>query len=291
VVGSTVGLMSVTDEPQPTAKGWYPDPFGRHRVRWWDGEGWTAYAGDGAAVQWDPRPIEEPEEHRPGMPGIVTAFIAFGGGAAAAFLVGLAVSSDKQDRAAEIAVSSLALWVPLVLGCVLVSRRRGTGSLRRDYGLQFRWSDLGIGLAGAVAGRLLSASFVAPIPFPSRSLNEVDEAMFGTSIEGAATWTALVVVTCVGAPLIEELFFRGLVQARLVDRYGTAVGVGAASLLFGAAHLMAWQGAWTFAYAWAITGGGLVLGTIFHMTRRLGPAVAAHAFFNIQAMLVLAFLT
>jgi membrane protease YdiL (CAAX protease family) len=281
----------VTDEPAPSrVAGWYSDPFGRHPVRYWDGGSWTAYAGDGEAVQWDPKPIEEPEEPRPGMPGIVTAAVAFAVGVVASFLVGLVVSSDDQDRAAEIAASSLALWVPLVVGCVLVSRRRGTGSFRRDYGLRFRWSDLGLGLAGAVAGRLVSASFVAPIPFPSRSLNEVDEAVFGESIEGAATWTALILVTCVGAPLIEELFFRGLVQARLVARYGTVVGIAAASLLFGAAHLMAWQGAWTFAYAWAVTGGGLVLGTIFHLTRRIGPAIAAHAFFNLQAMLVLAFL-
>ena len=283
--------MTSMDEPVPATAGWHPDPSGRHRVRWWDGEAWTAYAGDGIAVQWDPRPIEAAEERQPGLPGVVTAFIAFGIAAGAGFLVGLVVSSNEQDRAAEIALTSVAVWVPLVVACVVVSRRRGTGSVRRDYGLQFRWSDFGIGLAGSIAGRVLSGLFVAPIPFPSRSLREVDEAAFGQSIEGAATWTALVVVTCIGAPLIEELFFRGLVQARLVGRWGPVVGIGVSSLLFGAAHLVAWQGAWTFAYAWAIVGGGVVLGTIFHLTKRLGPSIAAHAFFNVQAMLVLAFLT
>lgn len=224
------------------------------------------------------------------MPGIVTAFVAFALGAAGAFAVGLFVSSSDRNRATEIVVTSLALWLPLVVACVVVSKRRGTGSLGDDYGFRFRWSDLGIGLAGSVAGRLLAAVFVAPVPLPSRSLNDLDESRFGESIEGGAAWLALVLVTCVGAPLVEELFFRGLVQARLVGRYGPVVGIAVASLLFGSAHLMAWQGTWTFAYAWAVTGGGVVLGTIFHLSRRLGPAIAAHAFFNAQAMLALAVL-
>ena len=281
----------MTGAPEPRAVGWHADPFERHRVRWWDGEGWTAYAGDGVAVQWDPKPIEAPGEVEPGMPGIVTAFIAFAVGVTMTALLGAVISSDDSERAGEIALSSLALWIPLVGACALVSHRRGTGSLVRDFGFRFRWIDVGFGLAGSVAGRLAAAMFVAPIPVPSRSLNDVDEAVFGESIEGASTWLVLIAVTCIGAPLIEELFFRGLIQARLVGRYGAAVGITIASLLFGAAHLMAWQGAWTFAYAWAIVGGGLVLGTIFHLTKRLGPAILAHAFFNTQAMLALGLLS
>lgn len=282
--------MAAVEQPEPREQGWYADPSGRHSVRWWDGGAWTAYAGDGVAVQWDPLPSEEPEERAPGMTGIVIAFVAFGIGAFAGFVVGLAIPSSEQSRAAEISLTSLALWLPLVVACVVVSRRRGSGSFINDYWFNFRWSDVGIGLAGSIAGRVLSASFLAPIPFPSRSLNEIDKMVFGESIEGAATWVVLIVVTCIGAPLVEELFFRGLVQARLVGRYGPVVGIVAASVLFGAAHLIAWQGAWTFAYAWAVTAGGLVLGTIFHLSRRLGPAVAAHALFNAQAMLALAFL-
>jgi membrane protease YdiL (CAAX protease family) len=288
--------MFTVEGPDPATAGWHPDPFQRHRVRWWDGEACTAYAGDGVAVQWDPGPLDAmqaadtPEGRPPPMPGIVTALVAFGIGVGVASLVGLAVSSDDRERANEIALTSLALWTPLVGACVLISRRRGTGSLLRDYVFRFRWIDLGFGLAGSLAGRVLAAFFVAPIPVPSRSLNDVDEAVFGEAIEGASTWLALVAVTCIGAPLIEELFFRGLIQTRLVARNGPVLGIGVASLLFGAAHLIAWQGAWTFAYAWAVAGSGLVLGTIFHLTRRLGPAILAHAFFNTQAMLALAFL-
>ena len=34
--------------------GWHPDPLGRHRLRWWDGNVWTEWASDGGAAQSDP---------------------------------------------------------------------------------------------------------------------------------------------------------------------------------------------------------------------------------------------
>lgn len=34
-------------EPAPIA-GWYPDPSGRHELRYWDGKGWTSHVRDGA---------------------------------------------------------------------------------------------------------------------------------------------------------------------------------------------------------------------------------------------------
>lgn len=39
-------------EPAPMA-GWYPDPGGRHELRYWDGKGWTAHVRDGAVQATD----------------------------------------------------------------------------------------------------------------------------------------------------------------------------------------------------------------------------------------------
>ena len=104
---------------------------------------------------------------------------------------------------------------------------------------------------------------------------------------GLKAWLVVIVITCVGAPIIEELFFRGLVQTRLVGRLGVAPGIVLASLLFGAAHMINWQGVDTFTYAWAIAGGGLVLGVIRHVSGRLGPGIVAHAIFNAMALLLI----
>jgi uncharacterized protein len=132
-----------------------------------------------------------------------------------------------------------------------VSRRRGTGSLRRDFNLSFRWQDLGFRLAGSV----------------------------------------VVLLICIGAPFFEELYFRGLVQGRLETRLGAASGIALTSLLFGAAHLIAWQGPWTLVYAWAVAASGLVLGLMRHVSGRLGAPMAAHAFFNAQVMAIVVLLS
>src|SRR6185295_18231174 len=41
---------------------------------------------------------------------------------------------------------------------------------------------------------------------------------------------------CIGAPIVEELYFRGLVQPVLVRNLGSAPGIVAQAMFFGAAH-------------------------------------------------------
>jgi membrane protease YdiL (CAAX protease family) len=188
-------------------------------------------------------------------------------------------------------LSELGLWAGLLGACLVVSVRRGTGSLVRDFELRFRWIDLGLGLAGAVAGRIVAAAVLLPIPFPSRHLTDVDRSVLHGDHRSAALWLVLIAVTCIGAPLIEELFFRGLLQTRLVGRFGVVPGIVAASLVFGAAHAVAWQGPISLAYAWSIAGGGLVLGLIRYHSGRLGTSILAHATFNSMALILLAALT
>jgi membrane protease YdiL (CAAX protease family) len=272
------------------AAGWYPDPLERAPLRWWDGDAWSGQTSDGRAVAWDPSPLDAPIARDPGLPGLGIALVGAVVGFALASAIGaaLAAADDPGARTAELALSSLGLWSALVGTCVLVSRRRGTGSLVRDLGFRFRRIDIGLGFAGALAGRLVAGMVLAPIPiFPTRNLREVDESVLEDGIHGATAWIVIVLVVCVGAPLVEELFFRGLLQPRLVTRLGPTIGIGVASLVFGAAHLVAWEGPITLAYGWSIAGAGLVLGLVRHHAGRLGPAIAAHAIFNAQAMLVL----
>ena len=271
------------------AAGWYPDPFARLAFRWWDGSVWTAYsAAADQAVQWDLEPLEEQVEVGPGLPGLVAALLGAVGGVALsiAVIVVLDVLDRPGDDTQAMVLSQLGLWTGLIGACVWVSWRRGTRSIFRDFDFRFRWADLGYGAAGAVAGRLVSAAFAAPLPVSARRLRDLDRSAFGDQ----TPWLVLILITCVGAPLIEELFFRGLLQTRLVGRLGVVPGIAVASVLFGAAHMINWQGVDTFVYAWAIVGGGLVLGVIRHVTGRLGPAIVAHAIFNGIAMLLIALL-
>jgi CAAX protease family protein len=274
--------------------GWYPDPFGRFPTRWWDGEAWTAYAADGE-VRWDATSLRQ-EPPRPATPpglGVAAIGAGCGVGLSLAGLAALDAAGGQASRATELLVGSLGLWLGLTSACVYVSRRRGTGSLRRDFNLSFRWQDLGFGLAGSLVARILAIAAVAaiPLPIPTRRIGESERVVFEGASDTGLELAVIVLVICIGAPFFEELFFRGLVQGRLETRLGAASGIALTSLLFGAAHLTAWQGPWTLVYAWAVAASGLVLGLMRHVSGRLGAPMAAHAFFNAQVMAIVVLLT
>ena len=275
--------------PRPDAPGWYDDPFHRKHERFWDGRAWTAYAGSPDAVEWDAPPDAEQERMTTGLPGIATAAVCFAAGVAAT--IAAVPAHERMGRpggdAGELLFSSAALWAFLLAAPVIVSRRRGSASLVEDFDFRFRWSDIGYGFAAALVARVLSAFAASLIPLPSRSLDETRRDVAERVLDTPTDWLVLALVVVIGAPLVEEIFFRGVVQRRLVARYQPVVGIGIASVLFGAAHLLAWDGVVSLTYAWAVAAGSVVLGAIYHLTGRLGTAIAAHVFFNAQAVLVL----
>ncbi|MCW8158503.1 CPBP family intramembrane metalloprotease [Stutzerimonas stutzeri] len=88
-------------------------------------------------------------------------------------------------------------------------------------------------------------------------------------------------ITC----LAEELIFCGLLQRELVRRFGAAIGIGLATVLFGAAHLPAGAG-----FAGLATLAGLGYGLAFHYAGdRLWVAVLLHGAVNSLHMLLLTY--
>jgi uncharacterized RDD family membrane protein YckC len=69
--------MNAPGSPIP---GWYPDPSGRHQVRYWDGSGWTAHVSDNGIAG-----VDEP--NRPAAPAYppVAAPPSYGNGPAAPY--------------------------------------------------------------------------------------------------------------------------------------------------------------------------------------------------------------
>lgn len=268
-------------------KGWRPDPHGRFAFRWWDGSTWTAYVTNGGDAQWDAAPLTDAVERSPGLPGIGVAIAGYAVGVAAAFGVHAAMDALPST---ELVISSLALWVGLLGAVAFVSSRRGTGSVVADFAFRFGWSDIGFGVGASLVGRLLAGYAVSPFPLPRAGRGGGNGPSIFDGQKSTTVWLILVFVVCVGAPLVEELFFRGLVQRRLIGRLGVVPGIVIASLLFGAAHLIAWSGPITLAYAWAVAAGGLVLGSSYYASGRLGTSIIAHALFNAQALLAIAVL-
>jgi membrane protease YdiL (CAAX protease family) len=102
-----------------------------------------------------------------------------------------------------------------------------------------------------------------------------------SSLSGAAAagdprlaWLVMLASSVVAAPLLEELFFRGMLQP-LLSRRNVALGLIATAALFGAAH----------AYGMPLRAvpaflQGLVLGGLTLLTGRLRGAVVVHAINN-----------
>src|SRR5690606_26443958 len=76
----------------------------------------------------------------------------------------------------------------------------------------------------------------------------------------------LVLIVAVGAPVIEELFFRGLLLRSLERRVGSRVAIAGSALVFAAVHFQVVQFP-------ALVMFGLVTGWLTVRSGRLGPAI------------------
>jgi hypothetical protein len=84
---------------------------------------------------------------------------------------------------------------------------------------------------------------------------------------------AITLIVCVIAPVVEEMFFRGIVLRSFLHRYDRARSIWGSALLFGAAHLNVYQ------FFVALLVGGLS-GWLYERGRSLLPCIALHVAFN-----------
>lgn len=183
----------------------------------------------------------------------------------------------------QLTAASAASWSILAVALVVVSRRAGTGSFRNDFALSARPIDL-LGVPVGVATQLL---LVPLLYWPLRSV--WPDTFSGDRIEERAQdladraggWNSvlLAVVVIVGAPLVEELVYRGLLQRSVSTIVGRSLGLLVASLWFALIHFSPVE------YP-GLTLAGLVFGAGVAVTGRLGPAIVTHAAFNATGILL-----
>jgi membrane protease YdiL (CAAX protease family) len=216
-------------------------------------------------------------------PALGLAAAAMVGGIVLAAILGgiaLLVTGDS-DGPLLLAAGFVGLWVPLVGATVVASTAFGTGSLRRDVGLAFEpadlWRGLLVGIVGIVAA---SAVQLALSPFDrltGTNTNYIDD-QTGTAV-GAIV---VALSTMVGAPFVEELFFRGLVQRGLA-RLGILAAV-LQAVIFGIIHVTPEEGLGNVGIILGVGTFGLVLGLAARRFGRLGPTMVGHAVFNAAAV-------
>jgi CAAX protease family protein len=297
-----------TNPPAPVP-GWYPDPWQAAPARWWDGMTWTGFtqplaavpvAGSGAAVAtaWD-RPVPgwegvSPARSAAALPaardditGGWTAILGYLGALGLSLLFQQVASAFgvRELTAPSVVFGILGLWTGLWMTAYIVSHRRPGGSIT-DLGLRFPTkSEVGLGIAIGFTGLVLATQVAAGLRalFP----DDGGSHLFVTAKPDLALVYTVGVVACVGAPIIEELFFRGVVQPVLMNNLGVGYGIVAQAMLFAGAHFVLGM---TFNEAAVRCGTimvlGLFLGWLRVKTGRLGAGIVAHATNNIIVTLV-----
>lgn len=285
---------------QPTGlppANWYPDPSGVAELRYWDGRSWTATVSVGghmferAMPPPPPPPLQQPyvvspprPEPQPRLPGraAVIALVGFVLGLTASIVLSLLGAAVGLPRVVRLLMGQAGLWTGLFGACLVVSRRFGSGHVARDFGLVVAWSDIGWGLLMSLAGRIAVA--IAVIPFlPFQRLVGGNDEVFRVFRTDTASFVVVALLAVVGAPIVEELFFRGVLQGAFLDRMGTVGAVALSSVLFGLAHFNPILGLANVTVIAAVTAAGVVFGITVRL-RRLGSSVFAHAFFNMVAV-------
>jgi uncharacterized protein len=269
------------------APNWYRDPWGVAPWRWWDGTQWTPIIYGPYGEAWPTRaPIPRPFVPKgPGIKGGGVAAVGAGVGLVGTIAVAIAfaVATQGQFGAADpwyLLSSQLALWVGFVGAVVVASRMNGTGSLAADYGLSWpRVKDWCLGLGGAVLGRLLPLIVLICIVLAGSGFGAPSGAaptILGVTPSGAFGWVLVVLLAVVGAPLVEELFFRGLLQGAFTRRIGAVPALFVTAIIFSFAHVLD-EG---LLAPIALFPMALVLGYLRLRTGRLAAGMVAHAFFN-----------
>ena len=267
--------------------GWYPNPDGKGGLRYWDGQRWTEHTHGASLEIVDQHAAAAPAEEPPRSIGIALLGFALGAGGGIGALAALDAAGDPGGTIVELVVSLVVLWAGLLGAVFYVSKRRGTGDLRRDFGLDVRKADVGIGALGSIIGR--SASVIVAVPLYAAFHDLLRNPSVGLPPDKltGGLFATFAVTACLGAPIVEELYFRGLIQTRLVWRLGATRGIAITSAMFGAAHLIGWQGPASILAATAIAAGGVVLGYLRNRTGRLGTSMVAHSLFNGFAVLLI----
>lgn len=192
-----------------------------------------------------------------------------------------ASANDLDDATFGIVVVGLlALWTGLFGTVIVLARNRIT----TDVGLRFAWFDVPLGV---VVGIVSQIALIWLVYLPWRALDKTlsdrleEPARELTDLAAGPRLYVLAVMIVLVTPVVEELFFRGLLQGALLRRFSPPAAIALSSLGFGLAHVQGLQLLGLVAF-------GLVLGYIAWRTGRLGLCIVTHAAFNLVTVLALA---
>jgi membrane protease YdiL (CAAX protease family) len=193
-------------------------------------------------------------------------------------------AADVANRAWAVGLGSLALWAPAYVGIELLRKQYGSRDIRRDLGVTFTMSDL-VGVVIGAGSQLVLVGIVTwPFTkvFPgSFSQNRVEQRAQDLLDGAKGAWIILLfIVVVVGAPLMEELVYRGVLQTSIARSTNAMAAWIIVAAWFAVIHMSLVELPGLFAFA-------LVLGHQRRRTNRLGLCMVTHAAFNATGLLLL----
>jgi len=201
----------------------------------------------------------------------------------------VALGQPLSDSRIPLGISMLLnipLWACLV-GGPLLARREGL-DWRRHLGWAMKKIDIPLGLAIGIATQLVLVPLLyVPIFWliGDQDVGEVARSLTA-SADTPFDIIALVVLTVVGAPIAEEILFRGVLHRGLAEMMndsgfaGAAVAVIGSSAVFAAAHFQPLQFP-------ALMMFGAISAVAVNRTGRLGTSIWIHIGFNLTTVVVL----
>jgi membrane protease YdiL (CAAX protease family) len=229
-----------------------------------------------------------PSRRPPAWPALAAYLVGFaftlGSSVMVVFAVATVRSSNRRSSLAEeaqgfalstpglmygalvsaFALAVVALGAARLEGTPVVSRLRLRATRASALGLfEAAGGLIGLNIACATTGEMLGARGNGVMDAMARALQAPSPGLF----------VAAVVTLGVAPGLAEEIFFRGLIQTRLVASWGRWPGIVAASAAFGLIHLDPLQGSIAFA-------AGLFLGWVVERFGGVRPSVVAHSINN-----------
>ena len=164
---------------------------------------------------------------------------------------------------------------------IIVSKWKGLGPVA-DWGLRIKPIDplIGIGVAFMAMGAAAVVSAIVAAIVGLTDESQADNTQLLRDAEGTPWIYVLVLAVVIGAPLSEELLFRGLFLRAIEKRSGPVVAVIGSTVLFILPHWIGAGLAGTAVLFSAIGVVGLVLAIVTIQLGRLWPAIFAHVVFN-----------
>lgn len=202
--------------------------------------------------------------------------------------VAIVATGHSGDLVEQVPVWALAVSMIVMWSVYIVALPRllpfEEGHPIRTFRGWFTWRDVIVGIPLGIFGQLVLVNLVNwPLSqlFPDTfSFDDVSQRAKDIVSTAPGAWIIiLVLIVVIGAPIVEEIVYRGCLQTNLTTTAGATTGIVLTSVIFALIHMSPVELPGLFAFA-------VLLGIARHKTGTLGVPIVTHFAFNATGLLL-----